>query len=81
MFLICFADVLQSGDEIVQNLGGHHNAVAVGAYFLSNAYNAASRIALQVNEESLAVGDNFFGANDVFVHSRVRLSCQLYTAV
>ena len=68
VLLIRLADVLQSGDKIVQNLGRYHDAVAVGAHLFGDANNTASGIALQVDKEGFTIGNDFFGADDVVVH-------------
>ena len=66
--LIGAADVFQSGNEVVQNFGRHHDAVTVGAHLFSDAHHASAGIALQVNKEGLAVSNDFLCANDIVVH-------------
>lgn len=70
VFLISFADVLQSRDEIIQYLSRNHDAVAVRAYLFGNANYTPTGIALQVDEEGFAIGNNFFCADNVVVHCR-----------
>ena len=67
-FVIGAADVLQSGNEVVQNFGRNHDAVTVGAHLFSDAHHASAGIALQVNKEGLAVSNDFLCANDIVVH-------------
>ena len=68
IFVIGAADVLQSGNEVVQNLSRYHDTVAVGAYLFGDTHHAAAGIALEVNKEGLAVSNDFLCANDIVVH-------------
>lgn len=70
VLLICLADILQSGDKVIQNLGRHHDAVAIRAHFFGDANHSSSCIALQVDEERLAIGNNFFCADNIVVHCK-----------
>ena len=62
------ADILQRSDEIIEDFSRHHDAVTVGAHLFGDANHAATGVALEVNKESLAVSNDFFGANDIVVH-------------
>ena len=68
VLVIGFADILQRGNEIVQDFSRDHDTVAVRADFFRDAHHASACIALQVNKEGLAVSNDFFGANDIVVH-------------
>ena len=68
VLLISFVNVLQGRDEVIQDLRRDHDAVAVGAHFLSDAHHSTSRVALQVNEECFAIGDDLFCAYNVVLH-------------
>ena len=68
MFLIGAADILQRGNEVIQNLRRHHDTVAVGTHLFGDAHHASACIALQVNEKGLAVSNDFLCANDIVVH-------------
>ena len=68
IFHVGFADVLQSGDEIIQYLGRHHDAIPVVAHFLRYTHHASPCIAFQVNKEGLAVCYDFLCANDIVIH-------------
>lgn len=61
-------DILKRLDEVIKNLNGHHDAVAVRADFFRNANHAASGVALEVEEKGLAIRDDFFCANDIVFH-------------
>ena len=78
VFAIRLADILQGLDKVIENFGGHHDAIPVRAHFFGNTHHAASGIALEVNEESLAICDDFFCANDIVVHCCMR-GVRLYT--
>ena len=68
VLLIGALDILQRSNKVIQNLGRHHNAVAVGAHLLGDAHHTPAGIALQVNEKGLAVSNDFLCANDIVVH-------------
>ena len=68
MLVIGAADILQRGNEIVQNFCRNHDSVTVGAHLFGDAYHAPACIALEVKEEGFAVCNNLFCANDVVVH-------------
>ena len=62
------SDILKSLDEVIENLGGNHDSVAVRADFFGNSHHASSGVALEVDEESFAISNDFFCTNDVVVH-------------
>ena len=68
MLVIGAADILQRGNEIVQDFSGTHDAVTVRAHFFGDAHHTPTGVALQVNEKGLAVSNDFLCANDIVVH-------------
>ena len=68
MLVIGAADILQRGNEIIEDFGRNHDAVTVGAHLFSDAHHASAGIAFQVNKEGLAVSNDFLCANDIVVH-------------
>lgn len=68
MLVIGPADILQGGNEVVEDFGWNHDAVAVGADLFGDTDHTPASIALEVKEESFAVCNDFFGANDIVVH-------------
>lgn len=72
-FVVGLADVLQRSDEVIQNLGGHHDAIPVGAHFLRDAYHSSPGVGLEVDIECLSVRNDFFRANNIVFHCNLGL--------
>ena len=68
LLLIGSADILQSFDEVVENLRRNHDAIPVGADFFGDTYHPAASIALQIDEKRFTIGNDFFRANNIVVH-------------
>ena len=68
ILIVGAADVLQRSNEIIENFCRNHDAVAVGAHLFGDADHTPASVALEIQEEGLAVSNDFFGANDIVVH-------------
>lgn len=55
-----FPDILESGDEIIQNFRGNHDPVPVGTHLFRNTHHFAARILFEIKKERLAFRNDFF---------------------
>lgn len=63
-----FPDILESGDEIIQNFRGNHDPVPVGTHLFRNTHHFAARILFEIKKERLAFRNDFFCTNNIVLH-------------
>lgn len=61
-------DVGECCDEVLEDLGGDHDGVAISADVLGDLDHLAPGIFLEIEEENLAVGEDLFGMKDFLIH-------------